>query len=218
VKRWSVEGKATVKIGAFSRGGQTRGDAQASDHDFGCDEKDPACGSVDEESAQLDLILGSSDQTSDLMVEALEAKWKGLEEQEQSEVSRLQLQMDTGPQSSGRRTQFLSRMVQFAEAIGKPIQLLYDPPSHSQSHPIERCGGLLERHWKGTKLIDAQTRLEWAKSMTWKGLHPVVELSRQVYQKGIKLSQKAMQAVEARLERDPKLPKYDILIQPASTA
>ena len=189
-----------------------------SDHDLGCDEKDTACGIVDEESAQLDLILGSSDQTSDLMVDALEAKWKGLEEQEQSEVSRLQLQMDTGPQSSGRRTQFLSRMVPFAEAIGKPIQLWYDPPSHSQSHPIERGGGLWERHWKGTKRIDAQTRLEWAKSMTWKGLHPVVELSRQVYQKGIKLSQKAMQAVEARLECDPKLPKYDILIQPASTA
>jgi hypothetical protein len=27
-----------------------------------------------------------------------------------------------------------------------------------------------------------------------------------------------MEAVEARLERDAKLPKYDILIQPAATA
>ena len=60
--------------------------------------------------------------------------------------------------------------------------------------------------------------LEWAKSMTWKGLHPVVELSRRVYQKGVTLSKKAMAAVEARLERDVKLPKYDILIQPTSTA
>jgi hypothetical protein len=42
----------------------------------------------------------------------------------------------------------------------------------------------LELHWNGTKLIDAETMLEWAKSMTWKGLHPVVELSRRVYQKG----------------------------------
>jgi hypothetical protein len=31
-------------------------------------------------------------------------------------------------------------------------------------------------------------KLEWAKSVTWKGLHPVVELSRQVDQKGVKLS------------------------------
>jgi hypothetical protein len=60
--------------------------------------------------------------------------------------------------------------------------------------------------------------LEWAKSMIWKGLHPVVELSRQVYQKGISLGKAAMQAVEARLKRDANLLKYDILINPVSTA
>jgi hypothetical protein len=60
--------------------------------------------------------------------------------------------------------------------------------------------------------------LGWAKRMTWKGLHPVVELSRKVYNKGISLGQAAMQAVEARLHRDPDLPKYDILINPVSTS
>ena len=59
--------------------------------------------------------------------------------------------------------------------------------------------------------------MEWAKRMTWKGIHPVVELSRQIYHKGISLGKAAMQAVEARLERHPELPKYDILINPAST-
>jgi Rhodopirellula transposase DDE domain len=54
--------------------------------------------------------------------------------------------------------------------------------------------------------------------MTWKGLHPVVELSHQVYQKGITLGKAAMQAVEARLERHPALPKYDIVINPAPTS
>jgi hypothetical protein len=72
--------------------------------------------------------------------------------------------------------------------------------------------------WKGTKLSDAETMLEWAKKMTWKGLRPVVELSRQAYAKGISLAKAAMQAVEARLKRDPTLPKYDIIINPASTA
>jgi len=57
--------------------------------------------------------------------------------------------------------------------------------------------------------------LAWAVSMTWKGLHPVVELSRKVYDKGVSVSKKAMQAVEARLQRNPELPRWDILIQPA---
>jgi len=56
-------------------------------------------------------------------------------------------------------------------------------------------GETLER----TKLIDCETMLAWAKSMRWKGIHPVVQLSRGVYEKGISLSKQAMQAVEARL-------------------
>jgi hypothetical protein len=54
--------------------------------------------------------------------------------------------------------------------------------------------------------------------MTWKGMHPIVALSQQGYQKGVSLSKRAMQAVEARLARDPELPYWDILIRPASTS
>ena len=72
----------------------------------------------------------------------------------------------------------------------------------------------MELHWNGAQLIDVETMLEWAKRMTWKGLQPVVALSRKVYTKGVSLSKVAMRAVEARLERNPLLPKWDILIHP----
>ena len=58
----------------------------------------------------------------------------------------------------------------------------------------------------------------WAKSMTWKGLHPLVELRRQGYHKGVTLGKRAMQVVEDRLERHPQLSNWDILIQPVSTS
>ena len=218
VKRWSIACKATVKIGEFSRGGRTRGDNRASDHDMGCEEKYVPCGIVDEASGELALTFGSSYKTSDFIVDVIEAKWEAMEEQEQTETSLIQIKMDNGPESSGRRTQFLSRMVQLADVINKSIQLLYYPPYHSKYNPIERCWGILELKWNGAKLIDVDTMLGWAKEMTWKGLHPVVELSRKVYGKGISLSKMAMEAVEARLKRDPQLPKYDILINPASTS
>jgi len=109
-------------------------------------------------------------------------------------------------------------MVELSESIHRPIQLLYYPPYHSKYNPIERCWGILELKWNGTKLIDAETMLGWAKKMTWKGLPPVVNLSRKVYEKGISLSKAAMAVVEARLKRNPKLPKYDILINPAPTS
>jgi hypothetical protein len=73
----------------------------------------------------------------------------------------------------------------------------------------------LEQHWNGTQLVDVHTMLQWAGTMTWKGLRPVVELNPKVYQKGMSLSKAAMRAIEARLERNPLLPKWDILIRPA---
>ena len=205
-----------MAIGDVSRGGLTRGDHRACDHDLGLHEKYIPCGIVDENSARLHITFGSSFKTSDFIVDVLEAWWAALEEAEQMTMTRLQIKMDNGPESSGVRTQFLHRMVQFADQIGKPIHLLYYPPYHSKYNPIERCWGILELHWNGTKLVDVKTMLEWAKSMTWKGLHPIVELSRKGYQKGITLSKKAMQAIESRLERHPALPKWDILIRPAS--
>jgi len=218
VQRWSMDCKATVKIGEFSRGGLTRGDNRASDHDMGCQEKYVPCGIVEEESGALHITFGSSYKTSDFIVDTIEAKWEAMAEQEKAETSLIQIKMDNGPESSGRRTQFLSRMVQLADRIHKPIQLLYYPPYHSKYNPIERCWGILELQWNGTKLTDTETMLGWAKQMTWKGIHPIVELSRKVYQKGIALGKAAMQAVEARLKRDPNLPKYDIVINPALTS
>lgn len=144
VKRWSMDCKATVKIGEFSRGGLTRGDHRASDHDMGCQEKYGPCGIVDEENGALPITFGSSYKTSDFIVATIETKWEAMAEQEKAETSLIQIKMDNGPESSGRRTQFLSRMVQLADLINKPIQLLYYPPYHSKYNPIERCWGILE--------------------------------------------------------------------------
>jgi hypothetical protein len=122
-----MDGKATVKIGEFSRGGLTRGDNRASDHDMGCKETYVPCGIVDEESGALAITFGSSYKTSDFIVDTSAAKWDAMHDQEKADTSLIQIKMDNGPESSGRRTQFLYRMVQLADVINKPIQLLYYP-------------------------------------------------------------------------------------------
>jgi hypothetical protein len=145
VKRLSMDCKATVKIGEFSRGGLTRGDHRASDHDMGCKEKYVPCGIVDEESGELAITFGSSYKTSDFIVDTIAAKWDAMHDQEKADTSLVQIKMDNGPESSGRRTQFLSRMVQLADVINKPIQLLYYPPYHSKYRDRLR-----ERNWRFT--------------------------------------------------------------------
>lgn len=218
MRRLSLDCKATVKIGDFSRGGRTRGEHQAGDHDLDCQEKYHPCGILDEDQGQLYLTFGSSAKTSDFIVDTLAAWWAGLTAPAQAAIQRIQLKVDNGPESSGVRTQFLHRLVEWVEQIGVPLQLLYYPPYHSKYNPIERCWGILELHWNGTLLRDKETMLGWAETMTWKGLHPIVTLSRTVYQTGVSLTKAAMQTVEARLVRHPELPKWDIFIPPPETA
>ncbi len=206
--------KATVNIGDYSRGGKTRGGDKAVDHDMGCKEKYVPFGIVDEDSGQLYLTFGSSAKTSDFIMDSLYSWWEQLPVGQRETSDQIQLKVDNGPESSGRRTQFLKRIVEFADQTGKAIQLLYYPPYHSKYNPIERCWGILEKHWNGARLLDAQCMIAWAKSMTWKGIHPVVKMNASVYEKGIKLSKTAMKPIEARLKRHTELPAWDIFIQP----
>lgn len=206
--------KAIVNIGEYSRGGKNRGDNQANDHDMGCTEKYIPCGIVDEDSGQLHINFGSSYKTSDFIVDSLIEWWNTITPEQRIQTELIQIKVDNGPESSGIRTQFLNRMVEFVDQSKTPIQLLYYPPYHSKYNPIERCWGILEQHWNGSKLVDVSTMLSWAKSMTWKGIHPLLTLSKTVYQKGISLTKKAMKLLEPRLQRNPLLPKWDILIQP----
>lgn len=67
--RVSMDCKATVNIGEYSRGGKTRGDNHAADHDMGCEEKHTPFGVVNEDSGHLHLSFGSSAKTSDFIFE-----------------------------------------------------------------------------------------------------------------------------------------------------
>lgn len=60
--------------------------------------------------------------------------------------------------------------------------------------------------------------IQYARSMTWKGNHPVVELVTTTYQTGVKLTKAAMKVVESQLERVPHLEKWFVDISYVSPA
>ena len=108
----------------------------------------------------------------------------------------------------------MKRMIEFADKNNLEIVLAYYPPYHSKYNPVERCWGILENHWSATLLNSLAITLAWAKTMTWKGLSPVVNLLETTYQKGVKISKKAFTAIANRIARNPSLPKYYMTIQP----
>lgn len=201
-------------------GGKTRTDAHGEvtkgwDHDPPAKEKLVPFGILMVATGALMLLFGSRE-TSDAWVDALQMWWRQVR-RGHTYVKRLVIYLDNGPNNSGRRTQFLKRMVQFADWSGLEIRLVYYPPYHSKYNPIERCWSALERKWNGVLLNCLEVVLQCARRMTWKGRHPKVKCLEGEYPNGVRVAAKEMKLYEARLQRSEALPKYDIIIKPRTT-
>jgi Rhodopirellula transposase DDE domain len=200
ILRLSLDAKAVVKVGLFSRGGKNRVATQAYDHDFKPTSTVTPYGIFLPELDELFIYFTTSKVTSDFIVDMLEAWW--LEHSHRfSIVKTLLLNQDNGPENNSRRTQFMKRVIDFAQKHQLNLRLAYYPPYHSKYNPIERTWGVLENHWNGNILDEIITVVEIAKSMTWKGLHPVVKLVTKTYETGIKLTKQAMAHVENQIQR-----------------
>lgn len=213
ILRLSVDAKASIPLGLFSRGGYSRLTIKALDHDFVPDEKITPVGVFLPSFNELYLFLSTSPVTADLIVDCIHHTWLMIEDRFPL-VRTLLLNLDNGPENHSRRTQFVKRLVDLVDDLQLTIDLAYYPPYHSKYNPIERVWGVLEQHWNGALLDTAQTVLNFARTMTYNGVHPVADFVATTYQTGVKLTRTAMDKLEERLERLPGLEKYSVRISP----
>jgi DDE family transposase len=204
-----------VKIGEFSRGGVARGQeaVRAADHDMHPQAMLAPAGILEVEAQQLNLVFGTSRDTSDFVADGLELWWKNRQGVYPS-VRRLLIDLDNGPEINSSRTQFMKRLVEFSDRHQLTLELAYYPPYHSKYNLIERCWGILENHWNGALLNTVQTALAWAQTMTWRGVAPLVHLLDRVYETGVRLTPRLFRPIAARLQRSATLPKWSLVIQP----
>lgn len=213
--RISVDTKATVDIGEYSRYGRSRGlePVKAWDHDMRSKKKLVPGGILEPVSGRSFLFFTDSYKTSDFMADGLMLWWQE-RKPELTEVKRLFINMDNGPECSGRRSQFLQRMVEFVDTTDVEVRLIYYPPYHSKYNAIERYWAGLEKSWNGYLLDSIQCVLNRAGNYLWRGLHASVSLINSIYEKGVKLFGKERVKLEQRLKRLAHLPLYDITISP----
>ncbi len=196
VLRLSMDAKAAIKVGPFSRGGYNRRGERASDHDFA-----PVCvlqlfGIFLPQHDTNFFVFNDTKVTADLMVDCLEWVWSRLQD-DYHPIDKLVVNLDNGPENHSRRTQFLMRMVEFVHAIQVPVSLAYYPPYHSKYNPIERVWGVMENHWRG-ELLDSRDKVfALAEEMTWKGRHPHIVKLPGVYETGKKLTKSDMEHYES---------------------
>ena len=207
----SIDTKATIKIGPFSRGGYSRQGSKGSDHDFKPEAILKLFGIHVPEKDENYLYFTESNVTADFMVDAIEDLWASLENQ--ADLHTIVINADNGPENSSRRTQFIKRIVEFARSKSIDVQLAYYPPYHSKYNPVERVWGVLENHWRGEILDSVKKTVGLAKTMKWKGKNPFVKVIDKIYKTGVKLSKSAMKTCERMLNRLPGLENWfvDIL-------
>jgi hypothetical protein len=209
--RLSLDAKATVAVGPFSRRGKSRTGTKGADHDFEPEAKLTPFGLFLPQYDDLSIFMAGSPVTADFIADRLEQWWTA-NRQRFPKVTKLVLNLDNGPENHSRRTQFLKRMVGFAHEHRVDIQLAYYPPYHSKYNPIERCWGILELHWNGSLLDSVEAVLGFAGTMTWKGKQPGVTLVEESYAKGVRLGAKEMKALESEVVRLPSLEKWFVEI------
>lgn len=208
-----MDAKAQVAIGDFSRGGRSRLEVNALDHDFQPDATLTPVGIFLPDYGETYLYFVCSKVTSDCLVDCLAQFWP-LVHQRFPQVTTVLINLDNGPENHSRRTQFMKRIVDFVDTAQLTVQLAYYPPYHSKYNPIERVWGGLEQHWNGSLLDTIATTLRFAQTLLWRGRHPWVYLIEKTYHTGIRLTQQVMQQLERRLERSPTLPKWFVRISP----
>lgn len=215
VLRISIDAKATVKVGPFARGGKSRTNTKACDHDFKPDATLTPVGIFVPTMDELFVYGVSSKVTSDCLVDCLERWWTRVQPRF-AHITTLVINLDNGPDNHSRRTQFMQRLALFVRHYKVTVRLAYYPPYHSKYNPIERCWGILEHHWNGSILDSVDAVLKFAATMTWKGIHPTVELVTTAYKTGVSLSKAAMDLIEAQIVRLPGLQKWFVDITPSA--
>jgi len=210
-----MDTKATVAVGPFSRKGKSRVETHASDHDFKPEVTITPVGILLPTTAELFVYAVASKVTSDCLVDCLRQCWTTIRDRFPT-VTTLILNLDNGPENQSRRTQFMARIVDFVRESGVTVQLAYYPPYHSKYNPIERCWGALEQHWNGSLLDSVDAVLNFIKTMTWKGVQPLVELVTATYPTGVKLSKDDMEDIEMQIVRLPDLGKWFVTISPTT--
>lgn len=208
----SIDTKDKVLLGPFSRNGYNRVVIEAVDHELTNNCLIPF-GILDLKKNIPYLFNYTSKPTSLDLVDCIEEFY--VEQYLNSDINKLMIFLDNGPDNSGVRTVFLSGLINISRRYNIEIELVYYPPYHSKYNPIERLWARLEMIWNGFLLETIDICLNFMKNLTWKGVKSVTKLKEVKYEKGLTIDKKKMKNLEDKyITRTEGIKKWSVLITP----
>ena len=208
----SIDTKEKVLLGPFSRNGYNRIQIEAVDHELTNNCLIPF-GILDLKSNIPYFFNYTSKPTSLDLVDCIEEFF--VEQYLNSDINKLMIFLDNGPDNSGVRTIFLSGLITVVEKYNIEIELVYYPPYHSKYNMQDSIWARLENIWNGFLLETVDICLNFMKNLTWNGVKSVTKLKEVKYEKGLTVNKKEMQELEYKhITRTESIKKWSVLITP----
>ena len=215
----SVDTKKKELIGNFKNPGQAwcRQAEIVNVHDFRQDAKGRAVpyGIYDLTHNEGYVVVGTSGDTSAFAVDAICMWWEDENRPSFPDESKLLILSDAGG-SDGCRFRLWKRQLQerLADRLGIEVMICHYPTGASKWNPIEhRLFSYISLNWAGKPLRSFETMLAYIRGTTTeKGLKVSAFLLDQVYQRGIKVSDREMR--DLNLVRRSICPTWNYVIKP----
>ncbi len=137
--RLSLDAKASIKVGPYSRGGLSRRQIAACDHDFAPELVLKLFGIFLPAYDRLWFFFTKGAVSPDFMVDQMLWLWPEIRRAYHPHT--LVLTMDNGPDTNSHRTQLSKRLVSFARNQYVSLELAYYPRITANTLPLNACGG-----------------------------------------------------------------------------
>ena len=215
----SVDSKKKELIGNFKNPGATwvRDPILVKDHDFRSEAKALVTpyGIYDTQANRGSVFLGTSDDTPAFAVDAISQWWLHEGSKRYPAATELLILADGGG-SNGSRSRAWKKAIQdnICIPLGLTVTVTHYPPGTSKWNPIEhRLFSQISRNWAGEPLTDIDKALNFIRTTTTKpGLAVTAHLATDIYDKGIKVTDKEMRLLN--LARHDTLGRWNYTLHP----
>ena len=160
------------------------------------------------------VSIGISSDTAAFAVNSIRAWWRTMGKQEYGNAKEMLITADCGGSNGYRVKLWKTELQKLATEIGMTIHVSHFPPGTSKWNKIEhKLFCFISKNWRGKPLIDRATVVQLIGSTATKtGLTVKAMLDENQYEKGIKVSDEELNAVQ--LEKDDFHGEWNYWIHP----
>jgi DDE family transposase len=202
----SIDGKKKELIGNYKNNGREWRPRNAPEHVNVYDFVDPDGGRAtpygifDITQNKGLVILGISFDTARFAVNALRQWWMNIGRAAYSRANAILITADGGGSNGSRVRLWKIALQELANEWGLPVTVCHYPPGTSKWNPIEhKMFSYLSINWRGKPLRTLDAAAQYIRATTTKsGLTIDAQIDKTIYQKGIKISKKALRAVNIK--------------------